>query len=237
MNSNKNTQIENFIDGVGERYDLSTEQLLFMTQYDKCYDNGLSNRLVRMAWLSCFENIEMSEASSSSLPAKCLVPFLGAGKIILEAPKNTSFWAFNQDYYCHFIAKSTTSGVLKNSFAKYDFGTIAELFMVYEHKDMPVYDIVLCQPPKICTLATLDANEAMARLAGNDARLYYFLRSSYFMAKGSVLIFFIEISEAQEFMKKVEKYKSATYVSLDFDDYISDEKSDNSFVALKYLAV
>ena len=43
----KNSQIENFIDGIAEGYDLSFEQLNFLTQYDKCYDEGVSDKLVR----------------------------------------------------------------------------------------------------------------------------------------------------------------------------------------------
>jgi len=237
MIKDKNTQIENFIDGIGDRYDLTLSQLAFLVDYDKCYDNELSQKLVRMVWKSCFENIDMSDLMSSNLPAKCLIPFLGAGKLILEAPKSTSFWGFNQDYYCHFIAKSTTSGVLRNSFAKYDFGTLAEMFMVYEHKDLPIYDIVLCQPPKICKLATLDADTSMANIALNDARLYYFLRSTFFMKKGCVLIMFVEEKTAEQFMKKAENYMPRTNVRLEFDDYISDGDQKDGFAAIKYLAV
>lgn len=233
----KNEQIENFIDGIGDNYDLSYEQLNFLTNYDKCYDEGLGNKLVRMAWSSCFENFEMSDKTSGSLPVMSLVPFVGAGKIVLQSPNNVGFHSMNQDFYCHFIAKNTTSGKQIRSFVNYDFGSIAEYFMVYNTLDLPVYDVIFCQPPKKCKLASLDSDNAMASLALNDARIYYFLRCTNFMQKGSVLVMFIAKEDADAFMSKVGHYFYRTAVRLEFDDFFTDDEQGNEFVAIKYVAI
>jgi len=232
----KNSQIENFIDGIAEGYDLSFEQLNFLTQYDKCYDEGVSDKLVRQAWLSCFEHFVDSDKTSSSLPVKALVPFLGAGKIILQSPQNVGFHSLNQDYYCHFIAKNTTSGANVQSFANYDFGSLVEYFMIYNTIDLPVYDVVLCQPPKRCNLASLDSDNALASIALNDARLYYFLRCTNFMQKGSVLIMFVPEKDADNFVENASNYFYRTAVRVRFDEIFIDESESNGFVALKYVA-
>lgn len=233
----KNEQIENFIDGISEGYDLSTEQLNFLTTYDKCYDEGLGDRLVRKSWLSCFEDFTEADQTSSSLPIMALVPFLGAGKTILQSPQNVGFHSFNQDYYCHFIAKKTTSGRQIKSYIKFDFGSIAEYFYLYNTTDLPSFDVVLCQPPKKCKLASLDSVNEMASIALNDSRLYYFLRCTNFMRKGSVLIMFIAEKDADSFMRKVENYKYRTSLRVEFQDIISDDLENNDFVSLKYKAV
>tara|TARA_R110000751_G_scaffold147699_1_gene252331 strand:+ start:1230 stop:1934 length:705 start_codon:yes stop_codon:yes gene_type:complete len=233
----KNKQIENFIDGIGDGYDLSMHQLNFLTEYDKCYDEGVGDKLVRMAWLSCFENFVESDKTSGSLPVKALVPFLGAGKFILQSPQNIGFHTFNQDYYCHFIAENTTSGRQIKSYVNYDFGSIAEYFMVYPTIDTPSFDVIFCQPPKKCKLASLDSDNAMANIALNDTRLYYFLRSTNFMRKGSVLVMFVPKSEADSFMYKTGSHTYQTSVRLSFDDFFEDPSDDNEFIAIKYTAV
>tara|TARA_R110000751_G_scaffold12047_1_gene41461 strand:+ start:1169 stop:1873 length:705 start_codon:yes stop_codon:yes gene_type:complete len=232
----KNKQIENFIDGIAEGYDLSPNQLTFLAKYDKCYDEGVGNKLVRMAWLSCFENFNEADETISSLPVNCLVPFLGAGKVMLQSPNNVGFRSMNQDYYCHFIAKNTTSGNQLSSYAIYDFGSLSEYFMVYNTIDLPVFDIIFCQPPKFCKLASLDSEDAMSSLALRDARLYYFLRCTNFMHKGSVLIMLVATEGLESFMEGVKRYSSKTFVRLEFDDLFMSEEKGNGFVAIKYLA-
>jgi hypothetical protein len=187
--------------------------------------------------LSCFEDFDESDWTSSSLPVNALIPFLGAGKVILQSPKNVGFHSFNQDYYCHFISKKTTSGRQISSFVKYDFGSIAEYFFLYNTTDVPIFDVVFCQPPKKCKLASLDSVDDMANIALNDARLYYYLRCTNFMKKGSILVIFIAKKDVDSFVENVENYQYRTAIRLDLADVITDSSDDNDFVAIKYKAV
>lgn len=234
---NNNSQIEYFIDSTPKDQELSRDELLFLAKYDKCYDEGVGDRLVRKTWDSLFDDFVQSNRFSSTLPVKCLVPFLGAGKIVLQSPHNIGFHTFNQDYYCHYIAEKITSGRQVSSWVKYDFGSISEYFMVANSGDFNTFEVVMCQPPKECKLATLDSDNSMATIAMNDARLYYFLRATNFMQKDSILFMFINHNDAEEFMDKIEAYSFRTAVRVKFDSIFIDDDLKNEFIALKYKAI
>lgn len=219
MEINENYNISQMIKSLPEDYYATKEQVRYFMQYDACDDYLLSDMLIKKIW-DWFDDklMNFSPVGDTDIPASASVLHTnsGAGRILAEAPENTTLFAYNTDYVCKRISDFVCQDRARQGRYFSFMRDISEYFVVCNTDSARKYSIVITQPSS--KLKFYRGVDCVGDAESCEPIEYYTRKSLHFVEDGGYLVVIYEPKDLEHLKKVISKIDVDIEVKIDIPE-------------------